>query len=178
MNNEVIELGINDADECLRMRESIFEELRKNKEIELYLADETDDEFRKFFNDCDSYAVGVRDSNEDRLVACAIASFREEPLKRFRGLIPDACQNDSDVAYFELAQVAPPARGSGLQCKMERELEKWAKKRGARYFTAIVSPKNKHSLDNLTKLGFLVVGEFVHKETGFSRLLVCKKFSE
>ena len=39
--------GINDADECLLMRNAILAELRKNEEIERYLTDETDDEFRK-----------------------------------------------------------------------------------------------------------------------------------
>lgn len=60
-----------------------------------------------------------------------------------------------NAANYKLCIVRSEYRGNSLQYYLELELERFAKDKGINMLCATVSPKNKYSLDNVSKLGYI-----------------------
>lgn len=177
LDYRIVSCGSERAEECLTMRNEILEDLARRGDERLYLVDETDDEFRQFFVDKNSLALGCEVGGE--LAGCIVSSYRSTPLKRFDGLLPqEAIASPKSLCYMELVQVKKEFRGRGIQRLLMAELERRAVAGGARYMTAIVSPDNLPSLTNFLKSGYREVGRFVYEPLGYDRVKVLKKLAE
>ena len=160
--------------EALKMRDEILEELRQNNANELYIVDESDDEFNEFFSNPDVYSLGVL-APDGELVAVGVGSRRRGAIVKFAKLIPDFdALPESAVGYVELAQVKKEYRGRGFQRLFFDELTEIFVETGARYVAGIVSPNNKPSLRNFEACGFKAVELFTHETTRFLRLKMLK----
>lgn len=76
----------------------------------------------------------------------------EEDLSRSLSVPPPA---GTRAANYKLCIVRPDARGHGLQCRLGLALEKCAQRAGIGLLCATVSPRNRHSADNLRRMGYV-----------------------
>ena len=168
---ELIDCDARHADEALLMLRAILAELADSGLEQYYYMSETDDEFRSYYPDPAMITLGVR--RDGRLVACGTASFRREETARFDGALPEVVPPET-IGSVEYIHVVKEHRGKGLQPALFAALEAELLKRGARYFTGVVSPLNKASYNNFVKRGYREVGKTT-LSNGFERLLMAKK---
>ena len=168
---KLVECDARYADDALAMLRSILAELAANDRKEFYYMSETDDEFRSYYSNPDFITLGV--VRQDRLVACGTASFRREEAELFAPRLPESVPLEN-IGYVEYIQVAATERGKGIQPALFRALEEEMLRRGAKYFTGLVSPLNAASLANFLKGGYGEVGR-VFLPNGFERILMAKK---
>ena len=161
------------AQECLDMCKAILADIA-DKTPSLYLIDETDDEYRALFSSPECFALGI-EAPDGTLAGCGVASYRAAELERFRAFIPEEDFSvPRRVGYVEFIQVALGYRGRGFQRVFFQELEKILVERVAKYLTSVVSPDNKHSLANFHSEGYREVGRYIHRRTGYPRLIMIK----
>lgn len=58
------------------------------------------------------------------------------------------------AANYKLCIVRPAFRGSGLQYRLGTALDPFARRAGAGLLCATVSPHNRHSMENIRKMGY------------------------
>ena len=167
----LIECDARHADDALAMLRSILAEYAAAGRETWYYMCETDDEFRSYYSDPNFITLGVL--RQDRLVACGTASFRREEAELFAPRLPESVPLEN-IGYVEYIQVAATERGKGIQPALFRALEEEMLRRGAKYFTGLVSPLNAASLANFLKGGYGEVGR-VFLPNGFERILMAKK---
>ncbi len=168
---ELVECDARYADDALAMLRSILAELAERGREEYYYMSETDDEFRSYYSNPDFVTLGV--VRQDRLVACGAASFRRDEAELFAPQLPESVPLEK-IGYVEYIQVAATDRGKGLQPALFQALETELLKRGAEYFTGLVSPLNAASFGNFVKGGYSEVGR-IFMSNGFERILMAKK---
>ena len=168
---ELVALDERHADDALAMLRAILAELAAEGRPEYYCMRETDDEFRGYYADPDFVTLGV--VRQDRLIACGTASFRRSETELFAPRLPENVPFEK-IGYVEYIQVVKSERGQGIQPALFHALEKELVKRGAEYFTGLVSPHNAASFGNFVKGGYREIGRIV-MSNGFERLLMAKK---
>lgn len=168
---EIVKCGGEYADAALAMLRSILAELARDGREEYYCMSETDDEFRALFHDPEIAAFAVKRGGTP--VAFGAASFCREEAELFAPKLPKRVPLET-IGYVEFIQVASTERGKGLQPALFEALEAELRRRGAAYFTGIVSPRNRASLGNFLKRGYQEVGR-TKLWNGFDRLLMAKE---
>jgi GNAT superfamily N-acetyltransferase len=88
----------------------------------------------------------------------AVATFdldncRRQDVVAYGGVRPS--RRYTDVWYHVRAGVAPGFRGMGLQQRLIRIRERWAKRNGATYCVTDTHPDNVGSMRNLLRCGYL-----------------------
>lgn len=166
--------GTDYARRSFEMRESILRDIRGTERECWYICDETEEEFYAFFSDAESTPIGAL-ASDGAFAAIGVGSYRKVELERFRAHLPEGVIESRKAAYIELIQVDSRFRGRGLQRRLFQEFERRYVEQGVEFLTAIVSPHNYPSLNNFLKEGYKEVGRFVHRETGFERLLMLKR---
>lgn len=179
LENYILTLCNNEAAalRAFEMREEILRSIQGTERECWYICDETKEEFFDFFNSADCIPLGVFDK-QGTLAAVGVGSYRGVELERFRSALPEGTIEAGKAAYIELIQVDFAHRGKGLQRALFEEFERRYLAQGVKYLTAIVSPHNYPSYNNFIKEGYCKVGAFIHKETGFERLLMLKSVAD
>ena len=119
----------------------------------------------------EGFILGIREKK--KLVAyllIRIPKFDEDNLGR------DIHLKKADlkrVAHIESVGVDLEHRGNGYMRMLMRKAEKHLKKMGIKYFMATIAPKNKYSLRNFIKKGYVVVKR-KKKYDGLDRVIVKK----
>ena len=165
-----------DADDCLRLRTAVTQDLVRAGTPELCLASESPEEFRAFFDDPESRASVLRTADGE-LVGFGIATYRGESRLKFRALIPDFDASPHNVVYVKLIQVAPKFRGHGLQRLFFAELETWARANGSRYAVGTVSPNNAASVKNFRRGGYREAERFIFEPFRYERIRMIKNLA-
>lgn len=119
------------------------------------------------------YTIGVFDSN-NVLAGFGVLFFPKDSNENLAHYAHKNITNYSIFANVKLVIVHPKYRGLKLQQKIVSILEHEAKAKGIKELFCTISPKNSHSLDNMTHCGYKILTLIENKYGNYSRYILQK----
>jgi GNAT superfamily N-acetyltransferase len=136
-------------DEMMALQELIIESLA-DKEI---FRTHSIDYFKDLFQ-VEKAAIGA--FTEEGLIACSILQFPEEIEDNFGADVNLPTDDLCRVVHLAKVAVHPAFRGNSLQKKLQGIHLDVAREMGCYHACCMVSPKNRHSLQNMFSHGFII----------------------